>query len=305
VSVVPVADPDRRVQAFAIDRLVGWGIDAAVTIAVGRLLWPHGHHLLGVLVVLVTVLVVLLVFSVLLGITGVTPGKALRGLRLVHTGTGEPIGVGPAVLRTTVLGLATVPSGLGLAALAWTAVADPDGLRRGWHDRLVSSIVLDTRPVPASQEAEAPGPRPVVNLTAARLVPTRSPSRPEQPAPPVPGGRPDARPASSWGVALDNGERIVVDTLVLLGRRPEARPGEQGARLVELPSDDRSVSQTHAQIVVAADGALVITDRGSTSGSTLVRRGLHRPLAAGRPTTLLEGDVVALGDRSLTVHRVP
>jgi RDD family len=171
VSVVPVADPDRRVQAFAIDRLVGWGIDAAVTIAVGRLLWPHGHHLLGVLVVLVTVLVVLLVFSVLLGITGVTPGKALRGLRLVHTGTGEPIGVGPAVLRTAVLGLAAVPFGFGLAALAWTAVADTTGLRRGWHDHLVSSVELDAKPLPRSAAVSDPGPPPVVNLTTARLLP--------------------------------------------------------------------------------------------------------------------------------------
>jgi pSer/pThr/pTyr-binding forkhead associated (FHA) protein len=64
-----------------------------------------------------------------------------------------------------------------------------------------------------------------------------------------------------------------------------------------------SVSKTHAQVVVAADGALVVTDRGSTSGSTLVRQSMPRPLTAGRPTTLHEGDVVTLGDRSMTVRR--
>jgi hypothetical protein len=110
--------------------------------------------------------------------------------------------------------------------------------------------------------------------------------------------------AAAWGLAFDTGEQVVVDTLVLVGRRPEARPGEQGARLVELRSADMSVSKTHAQVVVAADGALVVTDRGSTNGSTLVRQGMPRPLSAGRPTTLVDGDVVALGDRSMTVHRI-
>jgi pSer/pThr/pTyr-binding forkhead associated (FHA) protein len=65
-----------------------------------------------------------------------------------------------------------------------------------------------------------------------------------------------------------------------------------------------SVSKTHAHVVVAADGALVVTDRGSTNGSTVVRQGMPRPLPAGRPTTLLEGDVVTLGDRTMTVHRI-
>src|SRR5262249_33535851 len=203
------------------------------------------------------------------------------------------------------------------------------------HDHLVSSIVVDTRPVPVVVEAEDAGPRHVVNLTAMRLlparrtpgpdpasVPARAPSRPRHAAPVAPdalAGRttvrgaadagpeptvPVALPASTWGLAFDTGERVVVDTLVLVGRRPEPRAGEQGARLVALPSADMSVSKTHAQVVVATDGALVVTDRGSTNGSTLVRKGMPRPLTAGRPTTLLDGDVVSLGDRTMTVVRL-
>src|SRR4029079_4178573 len=103
----------------------------------------------------------------------------------------------------------------------------------------------------------------------------------------------------SWGLAFDTGERVVVDTLVLIGRRPEPCTGEQGARLVALPSADMSVSKTHAQVVVAADGALVVTDRGSTNGSTLVRKGMPRPLTAGRPTTLLDRDAGTLGEQTL------
>ncbi|MGA8248543.1 MAG: FHA domain-containing protein, partial [Nocardioides sp.] len=111
-------------------------------------------------------------------------------------------------------------------------------------------------------------------------------------------------PRPSWGLAFDTGERVVVDALVLIGRRPEPRPGEEGARLVALPSSDMSVSKTHAQVVVAEDGALVVTDRGSTNGSALSRKGVVKPLTAGRPATLLDGDVITLGDRSVTVVRL-
>jgi uncharacterized RDD family membrane protein YckC len=306
VSGLRIADPDRRFYAFAVDRLVAWGVDAAVAVTAGRWLWSHGHHVLAVLVVTATLLLVGLVFAVLLGSTGATPGKALAGLRVVDTATGGPIGVGRAMLRTLVLGLAAVPFGFGLAALAWTSLADATRLRRGWHDHLVSSVVLDTRPGPDLEEPDEPAPRPVVNLTAARLVPARHPLELPQP-----GSRPARTPAvrasrtaATWDLALDTGERVAVDTLVLLGSRPEARRGERGARLVALASGDLSVSETHAQVVVADDGALVVTDRGETVGSTLVRQGMARPLPPGRPTTLLDGDVLTLGDRSMTVHRI-
>ncbi len=72
-----------------------------------------------------------------------------------------------------------------------------------------------------------------------------------------------------------------------------------------LPSEDMSVSKTHAQFQVAADGVLVVMDRGSTNGSMLVRSGVARELPPGRPTTLLTGDVVRFGDRSMTVVGSP
>lgn len=318
---VRVADLDRRFHAFAVDRLIGWGIDAAVAGAAIRLLVVRDHVLAGVLAIVATVLVVGLVSALLLGTYGATPGTWLLGLRVVRTDTGEPIGAGPAILRTCVLGLAAVPFGWGLAALAWTIVADTARLRRGWHDRLVSSVVVDVRPVAAAEEvgqvgqAEQAAPGGVVNLTALRLVPSRRTPEPAEPEHATvrthePMGpqrdEPPVRvvlPSPAWEVAFDTGERVVVDTLVLVGRRPEPRRGEDGARLVGLSSADLSVSQTHAQVVVAADGALVVTDRASTNGSTLVRRGMPRPLDPGRPTTLLDGDSVTLGDRTMTVHR--
>ena len=75
--------------------------------------------------------------AVLLGVAGVSPGKSLAGLRVVHHETGAPIGVGPALLRTLILGVAALPTFcLGVATLAWTAVMDAGGWRRGWHDHV-------------------------------------------------------------------------------------------------------------------------------------------------------------------------
>jgi uncharacterized RDD family membrane protein YckC len=302
-----IADVDRRSYAFAIDRLIAWSIDIAVAVIVSRTPMARDHVLLGVLVIAATVLVVGLLFALLQGATGRTPGKSVAGLRLVDTVAERPIGARRAVLRALVLGLAAIPFGFGLAALAWTAVTDRSRLRRGWHDRLVSSIVVDVRPEPAAQAAPDEGPRPVVNLTAMRLapahrlpataaVPSRAPLRAASaPTPPV---------AATWAVSFDSGERVAVDTLLLVGWSPDPRPGEQGARLVSLPSADMSVSKTHVEVVVAPDGALVVTDRGSTNGSTLVRRGTPRHLTPGRPATLLEGDVVILGDRTMHVLRI-
>src|SRR6185312_6153486 len=117
-----VAEIDRRFYAFAVDRVLA-----------------------GVATIVATFLAVGLVLALLQGSTGRTPGKGLTGLRLVDIVTERPIGARRAVLRALVLGLAVVPFGFGLAALAWTSVADRSRLRRGWHDRLVSSIVVDVR----------------------------------------------------------------------------------------------------------------------------------------------------------------
>ena len=307
-----IADVDRRFYAFAVDRLIAWSIDVAVAVVVSRTLMARGHVLLGVLVIAATVLVVGLLFALLQGATGRTPGKSVAGLRLVDMVAERPIGARRAVLRALVLGLAAIPFGLGLAALAWTAVTDRSRLRRGWHDRLVSSIVVDVRPEPVAQAAPDEGPRPVVNLTAMRLAPvhglpaTAVPAAVPARAPRLAASAPTPTPpvAATWAVSFDSGQRVAVDTLLLVGRSPDPRLGEQGARLVSLPSADMSVSKTHVEVVVAPDGALVVTDRGSTNGSTLVRRGTPRHLTPGRPATLLEGDVVILGDRTMQVLRI-
>jgi uncharacterized RDD family membrane protein YckC len=355
------AGPDRRFYAFVIDCIFAWGICGGEAYAAYTTLIEPGRLWTGVAAIAGTVLLVWLLASMLVGLFGLTPGKALVGIRVLSFEDARPIGVSRAMLRCLILGVATLPTlGFGAAALAWTAMVDPSGWRRGWHDLRTGSVVVDVRPVPAVEEPDEEAPSQVVNLTAMRLVPAsptpprRVPTRgkrppappPEDVAPPAPptvtprqglgwplvgeapadaqvrGPRPTAPPAPPdgdrtqprppdtaappvrWQVAFDTGEQFEVRGLTLVGRRPEPRPSEPVKRLVTLPSDDMSLSKTHAQFQVVPDGALVVMDRGSTNGSILIRAGVTKRLVGGKPATLRDGDRVRFGDREMTVVRL-
>ncbi|MGV3564443.1 MAG: RDD family protein, partial [Nocardioides sp.] len=167
----PDASPgglEPRLHAFAVDRLV----DLGVPLALGGVLAATGQGA-GVVVgaTLAAVLVLLLALAGLLGARGTSPGLALAGLRLVRSDDLAPVGFGPALKRQTVLLLAGAPTfGIGWATLAWTAVADPEGQRRGWHDQLADSLVVDPSPAPVAEVAPEL-PQQIVNLTAMRLAP--------------------------------------------------------------------------------------------------------------------------------------
>jgi uncharacterized RDD family membrane protein YckC len=197
--LTPVADLDRRFYAFAIDRAIAWGIDAGAAVVLFQVLIEPGHLWAGVAAITGVVVLVGAVFAVVLGLTGSSPGMAVGAIRVVREGSGTPIGVGRALLRQLILGLAALPTlGLGVATLAWTAVMDPDGRRRGWHDHVAHAVVVDVRPVAEELPEEDAGPRHVVNLTALRLVPAPAPApaptRTRRPATPPPTGPPAASP---------------------------------------------------------------------------------------------------------------
>jgi uncharacterized RDD family membrane protein YckC len=361
----PVAELERRFAAFAVDRLLAWGLIAAVGVATALFVSDDLWTVVGA--VAGTTVLVWLVLAVVMGVSGTSPGKAVSGLRVVHHGTGTPIGVGPALLRSLVLGVAGLPTfGLGVATLAWTAVEDRGRQRRGWHDHLAHTVVVDVRPVvEVADTAADDAPRHIVNLTAMRLVPappveqvrtpersehsmrrqplpadlarpaptaaptpapppapapvqhpahpqpqarpTQPPPGPPQPVPPQPArqGPPPGTPMAPprWRVHFDNGESFVIAGLALVGRRPEPRAGEQVAHLVPLASADMSVSKTHAQFGPAPDGTIVVMDRGSTNGTVLVRQGVSRQLAPGKPASLVDGDKLVYGDREMVVSR--
>jgi len=335
----PAAELDRRFSAYAVDRVVCWGIAGGVAFAA----YAATDDVATTILTFVGAAVLLgLVVAVLVGTTGLTPGKAAVGLRVVRQDDGRPIGVLAGLGRTLALGVAGLPTlGLGAATLAWTAAMDPTGRRRGVHDRIGDAVVVDVRPVPVVEEPEDQRPQQLVNLTAMRLMPVpqaaevptppdvqlpqvvsappatdpRPASRPPVPAyPPPPPVAPPPVPATQlrgvapgvtarWRVTFDTGEQFVVEGLALVGRRPEPRPDEPVRHLVPLPSSDMSLSKTHAQFQVAPDGALVVMDRGSTNGTYVVRRGHSRTLNPGRPSTLVDGDVVRFGDRTMRVAR--
>ena len=72
---------------------------------------------------------------------------------------------------------------------------DPSRRRRGWHDRVARSIVVDVRPEPDEVVEADRGPRHVVNLTAMRLVPAASGPPPRRVARPA---TPRRRRAAPW-----------------------------------------------------------------------------------------------------------
>ena len=193
VSAYPPADLDRRFYAFAIDRLIAWPLMGLGGYLGYRLFFSGGDVWPGIGLVIGVVLLVGFAFSLALGLAGSSPGKAAMGLRVVQAEGGTPIGIGRALLRTLVLGAAALPTfGFGVATLAQTAVTDRGRQRRGWHDHLSHSVVVDVRPVEERITVVADdAPRQVVNLTAMRLAPappaapTPIPPRRQQPVAPA------------------------------------------------------------------------------------------------------------------------
>lgn len=198
-ATYPPAELDRRFYAFTVDRMVAWGSYAAASYAAWYYLIEPGRVGAGIAVIVATVLVVGLCFSLLLGLAGTSPGKALVGLRVVEASSGAPLGVGRALLRSLILGMAALPTfGLGVATLAWTAVMDRGGQRRGWHDHVSHSVVVDVRPAPVVDEVVEERPRQIVNLTAMRLVPAPAAPPPSTPPrAPRPSAPPGPRPAAA------------------------------------------------------------------------------------------------------------
>ncbi len=228
VTSYPPAGLDRRFYAFAVDRLAAWPLIGAGVYVAYRLFLADGDVLPGVSLIGGVVTLVGLVFAVVLGTMGSSPGKAAMGLRLVSAEEGRPIGVGRAMLRTLVVGMAAVPTfGIGLASLAWTALMDPRRQRRGWHDHLTDSIVVDIRPVAEQPEELAEAPRQVVNLTAMRLAPapppppTLTPPR-RMPTPVAPPATPPGAPSPASRPAVPPPGLVPIETGA--GRPPQVAP---------------------------------------------------------------------------------
>lgn len=69
----------------------------------------------------------------------------------------------------------------------------------------------------------------------------------------------------------------------------------------DVPIADDSVSRLHAEIWMTEDGAILMADRGSSNGTTLLRDGVSFPL---RQDVLLPGDEVRFGGALLSVRDI-
>lgn len=114
----------------------------------------------------------------------------------------------------------------------------------------------------------------------------------------------DRRPLDEgWMVVLDDGREIEISGLVLLGRNPQPRAGEEDAQLIKVVDETRTVSKSHLTLGVDGNGMYVM-DRGSTNGSTVTDQdGSSHPCLAGDLVAVHPGTVVSFGDHWLEVRR--
>lgn len=109
--------------------------------------------------------------------------------------------------------------------------------------------------------------------------------------------------AYAWVLRLDDGRDVGVERLVLLGRNPQPRVGEEDATLIKVPDEGRTVSKSHLAVGVDARG-LYVMDRGSTNGTTVTTPdGGQRPCPPGDLIDVPAGSVVSFGDHWLEVRK--
>jgi uncharacterized RDD family membrane protein YckC len=106
-----------------------------------------------------------------------------------------------------------------------------------------------------------------------------------------------------WSILLDDGRRIALDGLILLGRNPQPDAGEEDAQLIKIADETRTVSKSHLAIGLDAGGVYVV-DRGSTNGSTVsTTNGISTRCKAGEMVRVGEGAIVSIGDHWLEITR--
>jgi hypothetical protein len=120
---------------------------------------------------------------------------------------------------------------------------------------------------------------------------------------------PDATPASAPGRArrgmvptlmLDSGERLTLDTALILGRDPSA-PVDAPAEVYRWADMSRTLSKSHVRL--EWDGRQVwVTDLGSTNGTFVRGGGSSTPLLPHQRTPVPTDVVLEIGDRTLTVR---
>jgi uncharacterized RDD family membrane protein YckC len=155
---------------------------------------------------------------------------------------------------------------------------------------------------PSGGELYPPGQQAGTESRAAQGSPSgASPGyedRPEYAAPS--GGFSDQQ---DWSILLDDGRRIALEGLVLLGRNPQPKAGEEDAQLIKIADETRTVSKSHLAVGIDAGGVYVV-DRGSTNGSTVsTTNGMSSRCRAGEMVRVGDGAIVSIGDHWIEINR--
>lgn len=101
-------------------------------------------------------------------------------------------------------------------------------------------------------------------------------------------------------LALDSGERLSLDSALVLGRDPVA-PADAPAQVYRWADMSRTLSKSHVRL--EWDGRQVwVTDLGSTNGTLVRGAGLPTPLLAHQRTPVPAAVTLEIGDRVVTIR---
>jgi len=160
--------------------------------------------------------------------------------------------------------------------------------------------------------AAAPAPEPAATRTATRQpAPTQTVSTVSLPARGAPRagfatpsadavfGRalsePSASSTSHWRLALPDGRDVALEGAAYLGRAPAATAEHPDALLIAVQDEQRSVSKTHALLLIDGD-AVLVHDLGSTNGTWVIAAdGAERQALPGAPIAAVAGERIDVG----------
>ncbi len=329
---VSAAGVGRRLGALVVDSVVLALLATPATIAGGSLGGAYSQGFLATdagfaVSVAVAVLGALALWS-MKGTAMGSPGYRVAKVRAVDALSGAPVGPARAVGRMV---LASVIPLVALSVLF-------DGKRRGWHDKICRSVVVDisqleapfavagigadavrhvlgdvvdTDPVPVVAAAPA---EPDAPASARASVASPAPAPAESPAAPV--AKADLkeptlhveedRDLTVWKdptlpvaqLKWDDGTVSVIDGPAHVGRNPDL---VEGYDTIPVADTTRSLSRSHISVETDINSILV-ADLGSTNGTDVIyANGDVVRLEPFRPARVRSGDVLRFADRSCTV----
>ena len=157
-----------------------------------------------------------------------------------------------------------------------------------------ASVAPPAPPAPAyAPPTYAPPPPPLVQAPKAPVAS----AAPTAPPPPT-----FAAPVPRWSLALENGLTVPVTGAVYLGRNPSAGAEHPAAATLTIDDPRKSISKTHALLVVDGDGAW-LTDLHSTNGcAVLAIDGSETVLTPGVALAVPAGATIELGEYAIRLN---